>query len=76
MQGSQVYNSQSKLDHYRDFPLDVVLPRSQWLTILPEDNGLLCAACIVKRAAKVPRCTVVHAILEISSGTASPEGDT
>lgn len=51
---------------YADFPLDLVLPRSQWLEIHPAEHGLLCAACIVKRASKVPGCTVVHAILEIS----------
>lgn len=51
---------------YADFPLDVVLPRSQWLEIHPDEHGLLCAACIVKRAANVPGCTVVHMILEIT----------
>jgi hypothetical protein len=50
---------------YGDFPLDVILPRSQWLTIHPDEHGLLCAMCIVKRAAKIPCCAVVHAILEI-----------
>jgi len=51
---------------YSKFPLDVILPRSQWLEIHPADGGLLCAGCIVKRASKVPGCTVVHAILEIA----------
>lgn len=40
---------------YADFPLDLNLPRAQWLAIHPEgENGLLCAACIVRRAAKIP----------------------
>lgn len=52
---------------YEAFPLDVNLPRSQWMEIHPEgEGGLLCAQCIVERAAKVPGCTVVHAVLEIA----------
>ena len=50
---------------YSDFPIDVLLPRHQWLTIHP-NNGLLCAACIVKRAAKVRGAIVVHMIIEIA----------
>lgn len=34
---------------YSQFPLDVILPRSQWLEIYPAENGLLCAACIMRR---------------------------
>ena len=51
---------------YSEFPLDVILPRAQWLEIHPIEHGLLCAACIMKRAARVPGCTAVHAILEIA----------
>lgn len=51
---------------YSEFPLDVVLPRAQWLEIHPDENGLICAQCIVKRAAKVRGVTCVHAILEIA----------
>jgi hypothetical protein len=51
---------------YSEFPLDVVLPRSQWLDIHPAEHGVLCAACIVKRAAKMPGATCVHAIIEIA----------
>jgi hypothetical protein len=51
---------------YVQFPLDVILPRPQWLEIHSEDNGLLCASCIVARAAKVPGVTCIHAILEIA----------
>ena len=28
------------LDYYRDFPLDVLLPRAQWLLIHPADHGV------------------------------------
>ena len=41
-------------------------PRGQWLKIHPVDSGVLCAACIVKRAAKVKGATVVHAVIEIA----------
>lgn len=43
---------------YRDLPLDVVLPDDQWLTIHGSPGGVLCAACIVARGAKVPGVTV------------------
>ena len=51
---------------YDDFPLDLLLPRSQWLEIHPTDGGVLCAACVVARAAKVPGATAVHAVIEIA----------
>lgn len=50
---------------HEQFPLDVNLPRGQWLAIHPDEHGLLCAACIVARAAKLPGAVVVHAIIEI-----------
>src|SRR5690242_11416261 len=59
---------------YERFPLDVILPRAQWLEIHPAEHGLLCAACIVERAAQVPGVTCVHAILEIHARR-SPDGD-
>jgi hypothetical protein len=51
---------------YDKFPLDVILPRSQWLTIHPAESGLLCAGCIVNRAEKIPGVIVVHAFIEIA----------
>jgi hypothetical protein len=51
---------------YSQFPLDVVLPRAQWLAIHPDEHGVLCAGCIVKRAATVAGATVVHAVIEIT----------
>lgn len=36
------------------FQLDMVLTREQWLLIHPDDGGVLCANCIVKRAAELP----------------------
>lgn len=58
---------------YELFPLDVILPRPQWLDIHPDENGLLCAACIVKRASRVPGVTCVRAILEIAPHRATAE---
>ena len=43
-------------------PLDCVLTISQWEMICPE-GGVLCAACIVRRAAKLPRIVNVCARL-------------
>ena len=52
---------------YRKFPLDVILPRSQWLAIMGSECGLLCASCIVKRIARrIPRATVCHLIVEVA----------
>jgi len=48
---------------YEDFPLDVVLPDDQWERVCPE-GGVLCAACLVKRAANLPRVLVMRATLE------------
>jgi hypothetical protein len=36
---------------YRTLGLDIILPDQQWNVICPE-NGILCANCICKRAAK------------------------
>jgi hypothetical protein len=52
---------------YEQFPIDVILPRAQWLEIHPDEHGLLCAACIVTRAAKVSRATACHLIIEIAA---------
>jgi hypothetical protein len=42
---------------YIDFPMDVVLPDSQWEIISghSDGGGLLCAACIIKRAAHIKK---------------------
>ena len=57
---------------YEQFPLDVILPRAQWLEIHPAEHGLLCATCIVKRAANVPGVTCAHMILEIAVRLSTP----
>jgi hypothetical protein len=49
---------------YEAFPLDVILPDRDWLLIHPTgDGGLLCAACIAKRAAQVAHTIVLYARL-------------
>lgn len=51
---------------YAEFPLDVVLPRAQWLAIHADEGGLLCASCIVARVrARIPGATVCHLIVEV-----------
>ena len=50
---------------YKDFPLDMLFPRSQWLRINPKDDGVLCANCMINRASRIKRATVVHAVIEI-----------
>lgn len=51
---------------YASFPLDVNLPRGQWLLIHPDEHGVLCAACIVKRGAAIPGVAVAHMTFEVS----------
>jgi hypothetical protein len=52
---------------YRDFPLDVNLSRGQWLLIHPDDGGVLCANCIVRRVReRIPSATVCHLVVEVS----------
>jgi hypothetical protein len=47
---------------YDDSPLDVALPDADWLAIHPEGpDGVLCAQCIVARAAKLQGVTAVVA---------------
>jgi hypothetical protein len=52
---------------YSDFGMDLLLPRRQWLAIHPDEHGLLCARCIVKRASSVRGAVVVHAVIEVDA---------
>jgi hypothetical protein len=45
---------------YRDFPLDVTIPDDQWLAIQGRPGGVLCAACIVERGARLPGVTAAR----------------
>jgi hypothetical protein len=51
---------------YDDFPIDTTLPDDQWATIYPEVDGLLCAGCIVKRAANIPGMIAARMTLDVS----------
>lgn len=51
---------------YSEFGLDTVLPNAQWMAIHSADGGVLCANCIVKRAAKLRGATCAHMIIEIA----------
>lgn len=48
---------------YEEFGLDTTLPDEQWATIHPGRDGLLCANCIVARAAKLPHAYAVRATI-------------
>ena len=52
---------------YEIFGMDAVMPRAQWLEINPDDGGLLCANCMVKRASNVKGATCIHFIIEVFS---------
>jgi hypothetical protein len=52
---------------YREFGLDTVLPDEQWRAIHDSEGGVLCAACIVKRASKLNGGPIVmHAWIEMA----------
>ena len=51
---------------YEEFGLDMTLPDNQWLMIHPEENGLLCANCIVKRAEKLQGSIAVRAKIALA----------
>jgi hypothetical protein len=41
-------------DYAATMALDLALPRAQWLLIHPSDGGVLCANCMLGRAARLP----------------------
>jgi hypothetical protein len=51
---------------YQDFPLDTTIPDEQWHAIFGGPGGVLCASCIVKRAAKLPGAVAVRARIEFA----------
>lgn len=50
---------------YEEFGLDMTLPNEQWLMIHPDEDGILCANCIVKRAGKLEGSIAVRAKIDI-----------
>jgi hypothetical protein len=48
---------------YDHCALDIVLSKEQWLMIHPDDGGVLCASCIVRRASTLPHVINVKAII-------------
>lgn len=51
---------------YSAFPLDTTLPDEQWRLIHDSEGGVLCASCIVRRAARLPGIVAVRARLEFA----------
>ena len=49
---------------YKDFPLDTTLPDEQWRMIHDGEGGLLCAGCMVARAAHIPGVIAVRMFIE------------
>lgn len=41
-------------DYAATMALSLLIPRDQWLLIHPEDGGVLCANCMLRRAEKLP----------------------
>ena len=53
---------------YYAFPLDMTLPDRQWRLIHPLETGVLCAKCIVARAATLDGAVAVRAVIEAADG--------
>jgi hypothetical protein len=53
---------------YSEFGIDLILPDQQWKEIFPEENGLLCANCITKRAEKTGAAVLLCWIDNITYG--------
>ncbi|OGO11438.1 MAG: hypothetical protein A2Y53_00025 [Chloroflexi bacterium RBG_16_47_49] len=49
---------------YRDFPLDTTVSDNQWSEIHPENGGVLCASCMVKRASHLPGIIAARMVFE------------
>ncbi len=60
--------------NYGQQPLDVTLSAKQWAMINPEIGGILCAGCIVKRAAKLPHVITVAMKIAFAEDYAKFEG--
>ena len=58
---------------YEDFPCDTTLPNEQWQLIHDQHEGLLCAGCMVARAAKLPGVIAVRMFIERAASPATPE---
>lgn len=56
---------------YGNFPLDMTFPDEQWRLIHAPEGGVLCANCMVRRAAGLSGAVVVRATIEFSKEEAS-----
>jgi len=41
-------------DYEETMAISLLIPKTQWLRINPEDGGLLCANCMLRRASALP----------------------
>ena len=54
---------------YEEFGLDTTLSNNQWHEITVDGVSLLCANCIVKRAAYLPGAIAARLVIEIAVQT-------
>lgn len=59
-------------DYAETMALDLVIPRAQWLLIHPEDGGVLCACCMLRRAEKIPHAINVTGRITFGHEYAGP----
>jgi hypothetical protein len=63
--------------------IDCILPDDQWLMIHPEpsprtgypEGGILCGACMIKRAEKLPHAHAVRMCIDLGNGLIGGQGE-
>lgn len=58
---------------YADIPLDATLSDEQWRMIHDSEGGILCASCMVARAAKFPGAVAVRMRIEFNEQATEEE---
>jgi hypothetical protein len=48
-------------------PIALIVPRTQWLRIHPDDGGYLCAHCMLVRAAKLPGAVNITGVITLGT---------
>ena len=52
---------------YSEFGVDFTFPHEEWTQINPEENGILCANCMIIRASKLPGIIAVRGYMEFAN---------
>jgi len=56
-------------DYDTAMAMSLLIPKSQWLRINPADGGLLCANCMLRRAAKLDGAVNITGVITFADDT-------